>query len=77
MLQDHLRQAEQHIAEGEIIIVRQTELIADLEGKGSDARAAWALLEQFQEALAEHKAHRDRLLAELSADRTGTDASSI
>lgn len=57
----HVRLAEEHIA-------RQVEWIARLENLALDTQDAQHLLSEFQELLAVHIAHRDRLRDRL-ADR--------
>jgi len=69
MLLDHLAQARRHIAEGELHVARQRELVAKLERDAHDARQARQTLNQFEELQQLHLADRDRLekeLAELS-----------
>ena len=65
MLQDHLAQAECHVAEGERNIARQREIVAQLECDGHDADQAARLLRSFEELQALHVADRDRLRKEL------------
>ncbi len=66
-LREHLALAERHVAEGERVVARQREIVAELERDGHDAAAAQArqLLAQFEELLALHVADRDRLRKEL------------
>jgi hypothetical protein len=72
-LAQQLRQAEEHVARGEIYLRRQRRIIELLEQPGSHAAAAAAaakaLLEDFETSQNRLIAHRDRierLLAELS-----------
>ena len=67
MLKDHLAMAERHIASGNLIVTRQRQLTAKLEADGHDTRAALAQLARFEDLLAEHLAHRDKLLDELNS----------
>jgi hypothetical protein len=66
ILQDHLAQAERHVAEGEGHLSRQREIVTKLERDGHDSVSARATLAQFEELQAMHIADRDRLLRELS-----------
>ncbi len=65
--QDHLALAERHVAEGENTVAHQQRIVAELERDGHTAAAEKAreLLAKFEEALALHVAHRERLLNEL------------
>ena len=65
MLQQNLALAERHIAEGEIRITRQREMIAELERDGHDTTAAQGLLAVFQHTMALYVADRERLQNEL------------
>jgi hypothetical protein len=65
MIQDHLNQAERHIADGERHLSNQRALIAELEHDGHDTSAAKSLLRQFEELQALYVADRDRLRTEL------------
>ncbi len=65
MLQEHLIQAEQHVALGEIHIARQHDVIARPEAVRADTLEANALLVNFKEMQVIHVAHRDRLRMEL------------
>lgn len=62
-LQAHLAQTERHVAEGEQRIVRQREILRELERDAHADAAARAreLLAKFEETLALHIADRDRL----------------
>ena len=66
LIQDHLRQAERHVAQGREHVSGQTELAAKLEQDGHVADEAQRLLHQFKELLALHVSERDRLKAELA-----------
>jgi hypothetical protein len=66
MLLKHLAMTERHVAEGERLIKRQHEIIAELGRKGFDAQWARELLEQLEETQTSHIAHRDRLAKELA-----------
>lgn len=65
-LQDHLAEAERHVAEGKQRIVRQREVLRELERDAHADAAARAreLLAKFEETLALHTADRDRLRKE-------------
>jgi hypothetical protein len=72
--QEHLAQAERHVAEAEQHIARQRHLVADLERHGHDTESACYLMRQFEEMLAVHVLHRDRLRGELEDDLDHADA---
>jgi len=57
--------ANRHIASGTRVIIRQRQLIDELEADGHDTREALALLARFEDMLALHLADRDRLFGEL------------
>jgi hypothetical protein len=63
--EEHLALAERHVAEGEHRVARQRELVAELERAEHDVADARGLLSQFEELLAMHVEHRDRLRSEL------------
>jgi arginine repressor len=67
IIQRHLAQAEDHIILGERHIVRQRELVAELEQKGHDTTEAKRLLAEFEELQVMHLADCDRLRRELDA----------
>jgi hypothetical protein len=66
---EHLKIAERHIAEGEALIARQSDLLAQLEREGDRIIVAEAkkLMTRFEEIQRLHLADRDRLRAELRA----------
>ena len=64
MIEKHLAQAEQHVADGERHITRQRQIIAELERDRHDAGSAKELLTIFEETQAIHIADRDRLKEE-------------
>jgi hypothetical protein len=66
MLLNHLAMTERHVAEGELHIKRQHEIIAELGGDGHDTQMARELLKQFEETQTSHIAHRDRLAKEMA-----------
>jgi hypothetical protein len=70
MAERHLAQAENDVRAGRAHVERQIGLLAELERDGHDTAQAKDLLATFREALSQHEAHRDRLLAELG---TGPD----
>ncbi len=57
--------AGRHVAQGEQLIARQQEIVAELESGGQDASGAKQLLASFQGILQLHIADRDRLEKEL------------
>ena len=65
MWERHLALAERHISEGEGTVVRQRQIVADLERDGHDSAMARALLQQFQQLLDLHVADRDRIRKQL------------
>jgi Spy/CpxP family protein refolding chaperone len=68
MLLDHLAQARRHVAQGEQHVMRQRELVAEMERDGHDTAQSRALLKQFEELLALHVADRDRMERELAGE---------
>jgi hypothetical protein len=64
MLTHYLAQAEEHVASGRRAIIRQRELILDLERDGQNTGEARRLLVKFEESLKLHVADRERLLEE-------------
>jgi len=67
MLIEHLSQANRHVAESEMHVERQRNLVENLARDGHDIREHAALLQQFEELLAQHIKERDRLVRELAA----------
>ncbi len=65
MIEDHLEQAERHVAVGERIVAEQRTRVAELERDRHDVTQSRQLLGQFEEILAMQIAHRDRLRSEL------------
>ena len=61
--------ADAHVAQGERHVVRQREIIDELKLGGHSTRLAESLLDSFEQTLASHVAHRDRILADLAAGR--------
>ena len=58
MVEQHIREAETHIA-------RQHQIIAELQRDGCPTVAAESLLQVFQQTLVSHKDHADRLRRQL------------
>jgi hypothetical protein len=58
MVLDHLALAEQHIADGKIIIERQRSLVSELEQGGHDTTRAREFLSQF---LQTQKTHEEKI----------------
>ena len=58
----HLAQAERDILEGETRVLRQEELVAQLQAEGHNSIEAETLLRVFRETLQAWKAHRDQIL---------------
>ena len=65
MLEQHLRQAEHHVALGRKHIAEQERLVAELETDGHPTETALALLTTYREVQLMHEADRDRLRKEL------------
>ncbi|HEV2549289.1 MAG TPA: hypothetical protein VGU20_18255 [Stellaceae bacterium] len=63
-----MRQAEEHIAEGERHVSRQRKIVAGLERDEHDTVLANELLETLETTLANHVAQRDRIAEELRQD---------
>jgi hypothetical protein len=59
MLAQHLAEEEEHVVSGRRAIIRQRELILDLERDGHEAAEARRLLAKFEEVLKLHMADRD------------------
>jgi hypothetical protein len=59
MLAQHLAEEEEHVVSGRRAIIRQRELILDLERDGHEAAEARRLLATFEEVLKLHMAARD------------------
>jgi hypothetical protein len=62
-----LAEAEEQVVLGAHNVVRQSEVVAQLERDGYDSSGAQALLIQLEEARALHVAERDRLRKEAQA----------
>ena len=66
LLEEHLAQAERHIAEGEDHVECQRQIVEELVRRGEDAQRSKALLELFEETLEVHFGERDRLRGEIA-----------
>jgi hypothetical protein len=64
MLIHHLAQAEEHVASSRRAIIRQRELVLDLERDGQDTGEARRLLATFEDLERLHVADRERVLKE-------------
>jgi hypothetical protein len=71
LLRKSIAVAERHIAECEVRIAKQRELIANMEKLGVETARSKALLATFQQSLGLHIADYDRLQRELMAIETG------
>ncbi len=60
-----LAKADQDIAEGEVRITRQREMVEQLRGARQDLAQAEALLDNLREALTAWKGHRTQILARI------------
>ena len=67
LLEEHLAMVERHVAEGEVHLLRQRQLVSDLRRDGHDTTQAEGLLAAFEASQAAHCEHRDRLRLELSS----------
>lgn len=66
-LEERLAMADRHVADGERVVARQRGLLFGLRPGGRGEAIGRALLGQFEELLARHKAHRDELRRELQS----------
>lgn len=62
---DHLRQVERHVAAGEVHLLRQRQLIAQLEFHGHDATQARELLRPLEETQSLHTLDLERVRKEI------------
>jgi hypothetical protein len=69
LLEQCLTQDERHVAQGEDIVARQREIVAELANDHHDVRLAQELLTLFETTQALHIADRDRIRDELAAAR--------
>ena len=78
-LQQHLAQAERHIARGVVHLARQRELIAELDRAGHDTEEARAILDTLMETQVLHQQDRERLLglASQTEDRVNSRTAKI
>ena len=65
-IEEHLRQAEGHVSLGQRHVMRQQQIVAELERDGHDSRSARELLCTFEELQTMHVSDRDRLITELA-----------
>ena len=69
MLLDHLAQVECHVSEGEWHLLRQREIVDELErhgrGNSQTTKVAREILTSFEKAQSSHLNHRARLLVAL------------
>jgi hypothetical protein len=70
MIVQHLARADRHAAEGETIVARQKELIAEIERQGRDAANARALLVLFKDLQKMHLVDANRLWQEAQKVRS-------
>ena len=59
--ESNVEMARRHVAEGERHVELQQDIVAHLRKLGGDVDLAEQLLVLFEETLAVHRAHRDRL----------------
>jgi hypothetical protein len=71
LLEENLRLAETHVALGEQHLLRQRELIVELEKGGHDTSLAQSLLQTFEQSQTMHLADRERLRRELAEPPQG------
>jgi hypothetical protein len=67
VITERLAQTDRRVAEGRVRVLRQYQLIEQLERDGQDTTRALRLLGQYDNLLALHVANRDRLVARLDA----------
>jgi hypothetical protein len=67
MLERHLKQAKEHVALGRKSVLRQFEIIAELERDGHDATTARALLTTYQSIQEVQESDLDRIKKDLAA----------
>jgi hypothetical protein len=65
LIEEHLAQANRHVAEGEGHVTKQRELVAQMERDGHDTTEALKLLGHFEELQELHIADRNRIEEEL------------
>ena len=65
MVEQHLAEAERHIAQGADHVIKQESLIAELDRDGHDTTEAKKVLATLRETQALHVEGRDRILKEL------------
>jgi hypothetical protein len=65
LLKKHLEQAERRVLDADRHVMRQRDLVAELERDGHDTTEANTLLRRFEELLVLHIQVRDRLRKEL------------
>lgn len=66
--QQHLQEAERHVAEGREHINKQRQIIAELERDGHDTSTARELLETLEQSQRMHEEHRAHIKAELAGN---------
>jgi len=66
-LEEHLAMAERHVAEGEVHLLRQRQLVSDLRRSGHDTTESEKFLAQLEAMQVMHLEHRDRLRLELGS----------
>ena len=66
LIAHHLALAEDHVIQGTTHLLRQREIIAEIERHGQDTLPAESFLRLLQETQALHVQHRDRLKQQLS-----------
>jgi len=67
LLQAHLAQAEFRVAESDLHVAGQRDVVAELEARGASSETARELLSLLEELQALSAAHRDRLRKRLTA----------
>lgn len=68
LIEERLKMAQRHVAEGEGHIARQHAIIAELKKGGYDLTLAEGILKTLQDTQATHESDRDRLLEMLRRD---------
>lgn len=71
LLLNHLQLARRHVAESEALVVRQRELVEQLERDGRESDLARGLLLEFEHSLELHRDDLQRLQTELGMSAVG------
>jgi hypothetical protein len=72
LLEKALAAADQHVADGELHIIKQRECVVRLESRGADTSMAKDVLDTFEQSQRLHIADRDYILRALAALNEGS-----